>query len=476
MGYKIAQINPEIYRGYDIRGVVDKDLSEDVYYTLGKAYATFLYRRQIRECVVGMDVRESSPIYKKAFIAGLLESGIDVTDFGLSLTQIMYFAQYHYLSKGGAIITASHNPKNFNGLKLAVGYSDTMIGEEIQETRKIVEEGEFMSWGRDGNYKEEDVFPAYKANLFKILPLHDCRFKVVIDSSCATTGKFLPDILREAGCEVVEQNTNLDSSFPLGTPDPTEKEVVTRLAEGVKKAGADLGVTYDSDGDRLGVVDGDGRIIWNDVLVALFAQDILHYLPGSQIVFNTLCSKVVSDVITSNGGNPVIWMTGHSFIKAKVKEVRAPFGGELSGHFFFMDNFYGHDDGAFATLRLLSFLKRTGQSLKDALDKLPKYVSSPEIKLGLADNIKFKLISENIGQDLKTLWPNAKYVTIDGVRADTEDEMVIIRASQNGPYMTVKFEGRTEEQYNNLKKNIKDILMKYPEIDWSSGVNTKALE
>lgn len=476
MAYQVVDIKPDVYRGYDIRGVAEKDLTENSYYTLGKGYATFLHRRQIRDCVVGMDIRETSEMFKKAFVEGLLESGINVTDFGLSLTQIMYFAQYHYLSKGGAIITASHNPREFNGLKLGVGFSDTMVSEEIQETRKIVEEKNFATWGKRGTYVQDDVFPFYKADLFKKVPLHDAGFKVVIDSSCATTGKYLPEILREAGCEVIEQNTNLDGSFPLGTPDPTEKEVVSRLAEGVKKAHADLGVTYDADGDRLGIVDEEGGIIWNDVLVALFAQDVIHYLPGSPIVFNTLCSKATSDVITQSGGKPVMWKTGHSFIKAKVKEVRAPFGGELSGHFFFMDNFYGHDDGAFATLRLLSYLKRTGQSLKQAVEQLPKYVSSPEIKLGLADAIKFQFIEEKIGPDIAALFPNGTYTTIDGFRADSEEEMAIVRASQNGPYITIKFEGKTQEQYDHLKSELSRILHAYPEIDWAAGVNIHAFE
>jgi phosphomannomutase / phosphoglucomutase len=476
MAYEIVKINPEVYRGYDIRGVVGKDFSDNSFYTLGKGYATFLHRRQIRECVVGMDIRETSPEFKKAFVEGLLEMGINVVDFGLSLTQIMYFAQYHYLSKGGAIITASHNPREYNGLKLGVGFSDTMISEEIQELRRIVEEGKFEGWEKRGEFREEDVFPYYKSDLFKRVPLHDCGLKVVIDSSCATTGKFLPEILREAGCEVIEQNTNLDGSFPLGTPDPTEREVVIRLAEGVKKAKADLGVTYDSDGDRLGIVDEDGRIIWNDVLVAIFAQDVINFLPGSPIVYNTLCSKATSDVISEAGGEGVMWKTGHSFIKAKVKEVRAPFGGELSGHFFFMDNFFGHDDGAFATLRLLSYLKRTGLSLKQAVDRMPKYISSPEIKLGLADNIKFKMIDEQLASDIKVMMPDAKYVTIDGFRADSKEEMAIVRASQNGPYITIKFEGKTQEQYDRLKVELSKILHKYPEIDWSVGVNIHAFE
>lgn len=472
----MIKLNPVMFRGYDIRGEVGKELDAEVMYMLGEAYATFLFRRQIRESVVGRDVRLTSEEFEKAFIAGLINSGIDVIDIGLSLTQMMYFSQYHYLCKGGAIITASHNPKEFNGLKLAVGFSDTMISEEIQELKEIAMSGNFSKWPEKGNYRQEDVFPAYKDDLFKRVRMHDAGFKVVIDSLCATTGAFLPTILKEAGCQVVEQNTNLDGSFPLGTPDPTEKDVLQRLAERVKGEGAAMGFAYDSDGDRVGVVDEDGSMIWNDVLVALFAKDVVDHLPGSKIVFNTLCSKTTSDAIREAGGIPVIWKTGHSFIKAKVKEERAPFGGELSGHFFFMDNFYGHDDGAFSTLRLLSYLKRTGQSLKQAVSKMPRYVSSPEIKLGLADEVKFSLIDTEISKEIREAFPGADYVNIDGFRADTQDEMVIIRASQNGPYITIKFEGRTTDQYNRVKKIVKNILEKYSQIDWSKGVNINAFE
>jgi phosphomannomutase/phosphoglucomutase len=193
-------------------------------------------------------------------------------------------------------------------------------------------------------------------------------------------------------------------------------------------------------------------------------------------VFNTLCSKVVSDVITQSGGVPVMWKTGHSFIKAKVREERAPFGGELSGHIYFVDNFYGHDDGAIATLRLLAYLTRVGKSLAQVVDELPKYVSSPEIKVGCPDAVKFAIVSEKIGGEIKKLYPNAKYVEIDGVRMDTENEMLIVRASQNGPYLTVKFEGKTVEVYDMLKKQVSEILRKFSEIDFSTGVNTKALE
>jgi phosphomannomutase/phosphoglucomutase len=235
-----------------------------------------------------------------------------------------------------------------------------------------------------------------------------------------------------------------------------------------------MGFCYDPDGDRTGIVDEAGRKIWNDVLVALFAKDILEHIPNSPIVYNTLCSKAVTDTIKKAGGKPIIWITGHSFIKAKVKEERAPFGGELSGHFFFMDNFYGHDDGAFATLRLLAYLQKTKQSLKQAISQLPQYVSSPEIKLGLPDKIKFKFVKNTIGGELKKLYPKAEYIEIDGVRMDTQETMAIVRASQNGPYITIKYEGKTQKQYDTLKQQLRKILKSHREIDWSYGVNTDA--
>ena len=456
----VNNINPEIFRGYDIRGVVDKDLNTDVYYTLGKAYATFLYERRISEAVVGRDVRYTSEEYQSAFVAGLIESGINVIDIGLTLSQILYFAQYHYLAKGAAMVTASHNPVNYNGLKLAAGFSDTLLTDEVQQIRKIAEKGNFKSYETSGVIKNEDVFLYYVNDLFSKVPISDSGLKIVIDGMNATGGKFMPEILKKAGCTVIEQNIELNGKFPLGTPDPTEKEVLERLAKRVREEKADIGVSYDSDGDRIGIVDGQGNLVWNDVLVAIFAKDILEYMPGAPIVFNTLCSKATSDVIVQEGGKPVMWLTGHSFIKAKIKEVRAPFGGELSGHIFFTDNAYGHDDTSFATLRLLSYLKRHNKSLKEVINEIPKYISSPEIKLGLADAIKFKFINDKISLDLKNLFPQGKYIDIDGFRVDTNEEMVIIRASQNGPYITIKFEGKTQSQYDSLKSRIREILKK----------------
>ncbi len=470
-----ANFSDNIFRGYDIRGKVPDELNEEGAYTIARAYGTFLSQRRINDAVAVGDNRNTTESIKTAFLKGLIDSGIDVIDHGLGMCYLMYFSQYYYQAKGGVSVSASHNPKEYNGFKLAVGFSDTMITQEIQELKEIAKKVKLVRAKTKGSLKKEEIFSHYKKDLFKRLP-EKLNFKVVIDGGNCTPGIFLPEILREAGCVVLEQNTDLDGDFPLGTPDPTEHEYLERLSSGVKKHNADIGFCYDPDGDRVGIVDNKGQLVWNDKLVSIFALDILDFNPGAKIIYNTLCSKQVTDVITAKGGIPVIWLTGHSFIKAKLKEERALFGGELSGHFFFMDNFYGHDDGAYTTLRILNYLKRVKKSLNQVISELPQYVSSPEIKLGLADKIKFKFVKEVIGNDLKKLYPKAEYLEIDGVRMDTKQTMAIVRASQNGPYITIKYEGKTQSQYDELKGQLRGILKSYKEIDWSYGVNTDAFD
>lgn len=470
----MAKVPDHIFRGYDLRGLVGSELNKTSVSLLAKGYATWLLQRKIYDCVVGYDCRLSSPKFRDIFRKELTDSGITVYDIGLTLSQICYFACYFFRTRGMVMITASHNPKEYNGFKFGTGYSETMLTEDILEFKQLVNSGKFVTREPKGKYIQKNIKKDYIEDLMRRTdPVK--KFKVVVDSCNGVTGIYLPDILRRVGCEVVEQNTEPDGNFPSGTPDPTERDVQERLAKRVVKEKADLGFSYDTDGDRIGVVDEDGGLIWNDTLVALYAKDVLNSLRGSKIVFNTLCSKQVDDVIRQAGGIPVMWKTGHSFIKAKIKEERAPFGGELSGHIYFVDNFYGHDDGAIATLRLLAYLTKVRKSLKQVIAELPQYVSSPEIKVGCPDDIKFSVVSEKIGGEIKKIYPRAKYVEIDGVRMDTKDEMLIVRASQNGPYLTVKFEGKTQDAYNKLKEQVNTILHKVKEVDFSVGVNTSAL-
>jgi phosphomannomutase/phosphoglucomutase len=467
-----------MFRGYDLRGIVDKDLSPLIAEHLGRAFGTYLKRKNILRAVVGRDSRATSPEYSEAIIKGLAAAGINVIDIGLTMVGTLYWAQYYLDSAGGVFVTASHNPVEYNGFKFANGFSETLVSDGIQELRRMVETEDYETGPKPGTIIKQDIRDAYFADLQKRVPINK-KFRVVVDASCATPGVIVPDLLRLVGCEVIESNCQLDSNFPLGTPDPTEVSLATRLSERVATAKADLGFSYDADGDRIGIVDNQGGIIWNDVLVALFAADVLSQHPGAIIMFNTLCSRVVVETILHSGGRPFMWRTGHSYLKKKNQEIGAAFIGELSGHFFFSQDFYNHDDGCYSTLRLLSYLARTGQTLTAAVAALPRYISSPEIKIGAADDIKVDLIKK-IAVILKEDFNTAEVISDeragDGVRLEMPDAMFVVRYSQNGPYLTTKFEAKTKERYQELKRYIKQLLQRFSEIDWQSGVNIESLD
>ncbi len=472
------RINPHIFRGYDLRGIIDKDLNPEIVEHLGKGYGTFLKKNGIDKAIVGHDCRLTSETYKNAIIKGIISTGIDVIDIGLTLVGTFYWSQYFLNVKGGVMITASHNPAEYNGFKFAVDFSETMVSEQIQELGKIVEEELYAISEIPGKVEKKDIREDYYSDILERIGLKK-KFRVVIDPSMSTPGVFVPELLRRAGCDVIEKNCQLDGNFPLGTADPTEKAVAERLSKEVISEKADVGFSYDADGDRIGIVDEKGRIIWNDVLVAIFAADVLSKHPGTKIMYNTLCSKVVEDAIIANGGIPFMWRTGHSFLKKKNQEVKAAFIGELSGHFFFSADFYNHDDGCYATLRLLDYLSNANQTFSQIIDALPKYISSPEIKVGCADDKKVTFI-EKVGRLLKKDYPQAEVIDDeragDGVRLNLPDSMFVIRYSQNGPYLTIKFEAQTREKYDELKNYLDKLLHNYKEVDWNYGVNMESLK
>lgn len=472
------KINPYIFRGYDLRGIVGEDLTVEIVEHIGRAHGTYIKKRGIDRALVARDSRATSPEYSDALIKGFCWAGVDTVDIGMNLVGTFYWAQYFLNIKGGAFITASHNPAEYNGFKFAIDFSETLVSDGIQELRRMVEEEDYKQGERQGKTKTKNIQEEYFTDIIKRLPIEK-KFKIVVDASCATAGIIAPKLFRKIGCEVVESNCRLDSTFPLGTPDPTESAVATRLRKKVLEERADIGFTFDADGDRIGIVDNKGTVIWNDVLVALFAVDVLQKHPGAKIMYNTLCSKVVEETIIKNGGEPFMWRTGHSFLKKKNQEVKAAFIGELSGHFFFSKDFYNHDDGLYSALRLLSYLSRSSQSLAEAIEGLPKYISSAEIKIGCADDKKEALV-EKISALLKSDFPSAEVIDDeragDGVRLDMPDSMLVIRYSQNGPYLTIKFEAKTEAKYNELKQYLKKLLHSHEEIDWSYGVNVESLE
>lgn len=468
--YLIMKINPLIFRNYDIRGIVDVDLNVENVEAIGKAYGTFLRRRKIRQMVCGRDCRLSGESFQTAFMNGVLSTGVDIIDLGLIMTQMMYYAQYRFQTNGGAILTASHNPWNYNGFKLAIGYSQTTGPDDLQELRSIVESDKYFVSDTKGVITRSDVKEDYINDVLKRIKLTK-SFKVVCDSHCGTTGIYNPEILRRAGCEVIEVNTNVDGSFPMGTPDPTDARLMNELGKIVIENKADLGFAFDGDGDRIGLVDEKGTVLWNDVAVAIFAKDILERFPNSKIIYNTLCSQVVREVVKQNGGTPIIWLTGHTFIKAKIAAEKAAFGGELSGHFFFADNAYGHDDGTYAALRIMEYLSEKNVSLSDLYASFPKYISSPEIKIGCPDDMK-KDVIKDLSVKFKADFPNAQITDDsvipgdDGVRADFDDGMMVFRYSQNGPYITIKFEAKSKDVFEERRKYVREMLKKYPDMIW----------
>jgi phosphomannomutase/phosphoglucomutase len=473
------KVNPQIFRGYDLRGVVGDDLSTKLFEHLGKGYSSYLIKHNIGDTViVGRDARETSLEYSSALIKGITGSGLNVIDIGMTFVGTFYWSQYFLKQKGGVFITASHNPKNYNGAKFSVDYSETMVTDEIQELRKIVEDEAYETTGKSGKITKKDIKEDYikemKERVEIVKPL-----KVLVDTGYSTGGVIVPEVLKAFGLDVVEMHTKVDSSFPLGAPDPTETELAERLSKEVVESSADVGFSYDSDGDRIGIVDEKGEIIWNDILVAIFSLDILERYPGSTIMFNSLCSSAVPETIQKNGGKPFMWRTGHSFLKKKNQEVGAAFIGELSGHFFFSKDFYNHDDGIYSTLRLLSYLARKNKKLSDIVETLPKYVSSPEIKVGYPDDKKVKMI-EDLAKRIRKEKPEAKVIDDeslgDGVRFETNTSMFVVRYSQNGPYITVKIEAKTKDEYEALRKYLAGLISSYKDVDWSFGVSQDLLK
>lgn len=474
------KVNPHIFRGYDLRGLVDEDLSPELALHIGKAHGTYLKRLGQTKAMVGRDSRQTSPIYSQKAIEGLAWCGLDVVDIGMQMVGMFYWAQHNLKIPGGIFVTASHNPPQFNGFKLANDYSETLVSDGMQTIRKMVEDEDYESGDKPGQLSQEDIRPAYYKDILGRVSVGR-KLKVMVDASNTSSGEIIPELARRAGCEVVEYNTKVEPSFPLGVADPTETHIMERMRGEMAECKADVGFTYDADGDRIGIIDEKGNPVWNDMLVALLAIDVLAVHPGAKIMFNTLCSKAVAETIAAHGGQPFMWRVGHSFLKKKNQEVKAAFIGELSGHFFFSADFYNHDDGAYATMRLLQAMGRTDQTLSEMVAALPYYKSSPEIKIFCPDDKKVKLM-DVIASKLRQDFPDAEVIDDeragDGVRLELPEGMFVIRYSQNGPYITIKFEAKTDSKYEELRKYIADTLHNYPEIDWQNPIsaNVPALD
>jgi len=443
-----VEINPQIYREYDIRGVVGKDLTPEVVLKLGRGFGTHMINLGKKELVVGRDGRLSSKSFRDALIEGLLSTGCDLVDIGVCPTPVYYFSLFHFNREGGMMVTGSHNPPDFNGFKVSVGKS-TIFGEEIQNLRRLIEKGDFTS-GR-GKLVETEIIPSYQDYVKKNIKL-DKKMRVVIDSGNGTAGPVAGPLLKSMGCEVEELYSEIDGRFPNHFPDPTIPANLKDLIDHVKKSKADVGIGYDGDADRIGVADDLGNVIWGDQLMILFAREILKEKKGATFVAEVKCSQNLFNDIEKHGGRAIMWRTGHSLIKEKMKEEKAALGGEMSGHIFFADRYFGYDDAIYASCRLIELLSGTDKRLSQLQEDIPKTVITPEIRMDCPDEIKFKVV-ERVKEELRK---DYSIIDVDGVRVRFEDGWGLVRASNTQPVLVLRFEALTEKRLQEIKGLIEE--------------------
>jgi len=445
-------INPKIFREYDIRGIVGQDLDETVVETLGRAIGTFFLGRGQKDVAVGRDCRLSSPGFGAALIRGLLATGCDVADLGVVPTPLLYFSVFFKKKEAGVMITGSHNPPEHNGFKMMSG-EDTLYGKTIQALYGIVRKGVFPRG--EGRLTALDVVSEYKDYVAR--NVHFSRpVKVVIDAGNGTGGPVAVPLLRKMGADVVDIFCEPDGRFPNHHPDPTLPEAMEKLIAKVRESGAELGIGYDGDADRIGVVDDEGRILWGDQLLILFARDILPARPGAAVISEVKASKVLYEEIERLGGRPIMWRTGHSLIKQKIKEEKAPLAGEMSGHIFFADRWFGFDDAIYASARLLELLSRSEKKLSAMMADLPKTYSTPEIRIYASDEVKFKIVDE-VRCELAARYP---VIDIDGVRAIFPKGWGLVRASNTQAVIVLRFEADTEADLAAIQKEVRGVLQK----------------
>ena len=443
-------LKPIIFREYDIRGVAETELHSPGIVDLGRGLGTFLQRRTGRRINLGRDCRLSSPRLHDALIEGLLASGCDVTNIGVVPTPLLYYSAVHLKADGAVMITGSHNPSEFNGFKTVCG-SGTIHGDDIQEVRRIVEAGDFASG--QGSSRTVDVSAAY---LDEIAPQFrfERRIKVVADAGNGTAGPLLHRLFARLNCEVTELFFDMDGRFPNHHPDPTVPANLKQLAETVRAQKADLGVAFDGDSDRIGAVDENGDVIYGDMLLLIFGREILTRKPRATFVGEVKCSQTLYDELERLGGRPIMHKTGHSLIKAKMKEEHAELAGEMSGHMFFADRYFGYDDALYAACRLIEIVAKSGKPLSAQLEGLPKLVSTPEIRVDCPDETKFQVV-DRVAEHFRG---THKVIEVDGVRVLFEHGWGLLRASNTQPVLVMRFEATNKSLLKNYQEQVEAVL------------------
>lgn len=455
-----------LFREYDVRGIVGKELTDDIAEQLGRAYATLVRDKGVRTVAVGRDGRLSSPGLRDSLLRGLLEGGINVIDIGICASPLLYFSLFRLAVEGGIMITGSHNAAEYNGFKICIG-KEAIHGQEIQELRAVMESGRFTTGS--GNVSTHAIIPDYLAYLKEsFAAVHADHLHVVIDCGNGAAALVAKQALQQLGCRVTALHGELDGTFPNHHPDPTVVENLQDLIRAVHDHKADVGIGYDGDADRIGTIDEQGNILWGDKLMVVYARDILSTRPGSTFISEVKASQCLYDDIDRRGGRSIMWKTGHSLIKAKMKSETAVLAGEMSGHMFFADRYFGYDDAIYASCRLIEILATSGKRLSQLVADLPQTVVTPEIRVDCADHIKFDLVGRVHAQLVKCADGDRpvgtsglklrQLVTIDGVRAIFEDGWGLIRASNTQPALVLRFEATSPARLSMIRAAIENEL------------------
>ncbi|WP_148864429.1 phosphomannomutase/phosphoglucomutase [Marinobacter fonticola] len=439
-----ASVSSSIFRAYDIRGVVGDTLTAETVHEIGRAIGSEARSRSLTDICVGYDGRHSSPELTDALTRGLVSTGCNVINVGAVPTPVLYFATQHLGTGSGVMVTGSHNPSDYNGLKMMLG-EDTLSGDDIQKLLHRIQSGDFAQG--QGDYSEQDVRRAYLDRIIGDIAVA-APLKVVLDAGNGIAGELAPILVEELGCEVVPLFCEVDGNFPNHHPDPGKPENLASLIEKVKSEKADIGLAFDGDGDRLGVVTNTGKIIWPDRLLMLFARDVVSRNPGSDVIYDVKCSRRLATVINEAGGRPIMWKTGHSLMKAKMRETGALLAGEMSGHVFFKERWYGFDDGLYSAARLLEILGIEDRDSQDVFAEFPEDVSTPELNVAVTDDNKFGIVDKLSAQGD---FSGGNVTSIDGVRVDYPDGWGLCRASNTTPVLVLRFEAESEEALERIK-------------------------
>jgi phosphomannomutase/phosphoglucomutase len=450
-------INSNIFREYDIRGVADTDLESSTVICLGKAFGTMVKRKGLNRVIIGMDNRPSSGRLGEALIQGIASTGCNVVNIGTVVTPILYFSRIHYNIEAAVMITGSHNPPQDNGFKIALG-AGTIFGEQIQALRQLMETGDFISG--IGSLEKANPVPDYLSMINSKIKLGPKKIKVAVDCGNGTASYFAVEILSALGCEILDLYCDPDPSFPNHHPDPVKRENLQDLIKLVDEKKADLGIAFDGDADRIGVIDNRGNVIWGDQLMAVFWREIIQKYPGAPAIIEVKCSQSLVDEVIKLGAKPIFYKTGHSLIKAKMKELNAPFAGEMSGHMFFADEYYGYDDAFYAAGRLLRLISNSEQTLSAMISTLPEYFSTAETRIACADQIKFEIIRKLQAQFKLT----DKVIDIDGLRVVFEDGWGLVRASNTQPVLVARCEANSKSRLEEIAAVIKKALEAHKEV------------